>query len=66
MGKHLIIDCEQRAILDAYWEQIEFGSRPESAINLAIIVYQQRHPATPVDEARAFVGSILEKSRYAH
>ena len=66
MGKSLIVDCEKRAVLDAYWEQIEFGSRPDSALNLAIIVYQQRHPAIPVAEARAFVGSILEKSQYTY
>ena len=65
MGKVLRNDYVQRAILDAYWEQIEFGSRPDSAMNLAIIVYHQRHPAIPVDEAREYVGSILEKSRYA-
>ena len=63
MGKAAISDFEHRAIVDAYWEQIEFGSRPESAMNLAVIVYQQRHPAIPVDEARAFVGGVLDKSQ---
>ena len=63
MANALISNCEHRAILDAYWEQIEFGSRPESAMNLAVIVYQQRHPSIPVAEARAYVGDILDKSR---
>jgi hypothetical protein len=63
MANAVISDYEHRAILDAYWEQIEFGSRPESAMNLAVIVYQQRHPAVPIDEARAHVGHILDKSR---
>lgn len=63
MGKAVISATELRAIMDAYWEQIEFGSRPESAVNLATIVYQQRHPAVPVAEARCVVGSILESTR---
>ncbi|MEX2617031.1 MAG: hypothetical protein WD767_13125 [Alphaproteobacteria bacterium] len=63
MGKAVISATEHRAILDAYWEQIEFGSRPESAVNLATIVYQQRHPAVPVAEARNVVDGILESTR---
>lgn len=63
MGKAVVSEKEHRAILDAYWEQIEFGSRPESALNLATIVYQQRHPAVPVAEARSVVGDILESTQ---
>jgi hypothetical protein len=62
MGKAVISASEHRAILDAYREQIEFGSQMESALNLATIVYQQRHPAVPVAEARALVGGILKSN----
>tara|TARA_R110001606_G_scaffold392293_1_gene561105 strand:- start:416 stop:616 length:201 start_codon:yes stop_codon:yes gene_type:complete len=63
MANAVISTAEHRAILDTYWEQIEFGSQPESAMNLATIVYQQRHPAVPVDEARAVVGDLLESTQ---
>jgi hypothetical protein len=48
--------CAARA---AYLEQIEFGSAVDAALNLATIVYQQRHPCVPVGEARAMVGEAL-------
>ncbi len=43
----------------AYREQIEFGSTQDNALNLATIVYQQRHPCIPVCKARAIVGEAL-------
>ena len=43
----------------AYREQIEFGSEECTALNLATIVYQQRHPSVPVVKARALVGEAL-------
>ena len=43
----------------AFREQIEFGNSEDCALNLATIVYQQRHPSVPVKEARAIVGQAL-------
>lgn len=48
--------CAARA---AYREQIEFGSSEVNALNLATIVYQQRHPCVPACKARAIVGEAL-------
>jgi hypothetical protein len=48
--------CAARA---AYREQIEFGSTQDNALNLATIVYQQRHPCVPVGKARAIVAEAL-------
>lgn len=48
--------CAARA---AYNEQIEFGSTQDNALNLATIVYQQRHPCVPVGTAKALVGNAL-------
>ena len=43
----------------AYREQIEFGSPPNTALDLATIVYQQRNPSVPVDEARELIAEVL-------
>ncbi len=43
----------------AYREQIEFGSEQNTALNLATIVYQQRHPCVPACKAREIVGNAL-------
>jgi hypothetical protein len=48
--------CNARA---AYREQIEFGSEKDTALNLATIVYQQRHPCVPACKAKAMVGAAL-------
>ncbi len=48
--------CAARA---AYREQIEFGSEKDTALNLATIVYQQRHPCVPAGQAREMVGAAL-------
>lgn len=58
MAKQVVKDefCAARA---AYSEQIKFGSAQDTALNLATIVYQQRHPCVPVKEARAIVGEAL-------
>ena len=60
MGIAVIKSSDHRAVHDAYWEQIEFGSAPKSALNLATIVYLQRHPTVPAEKARARVDEILE------
>ena len=44
--------CAARA---AYCEQIEFGNTEDNALNLATLVYQQRHPCVPVGQAKARV-----------
>ena len=44
--------CAARA---ACREQIEFGNTEDNALNLATIVYQQRHPCVPVGQAKAMV-----------
>ena len=43
----------------AYREQIEFGSPPRTALDLATIVFQQRNPTVPVDEARELIVEAL-------
>ena len=48
------------AVQAVYWKQIEFGCAPKSALNLATIVYLQRHPTVPVEIARARVDDILD------
>ena len=48
--------CAARA---AYREQIEFGNTEDSALNLATIVYQQRHPCVPACQAKALVVEAL-------
>ena len=48
--------CAARA---AYRERFEFGSTEVNALNLAIIVFQQRHPCVPAGKARAIVGEAL-------
>ena len=48
--------CAARA---AYREQIKFGSEQDCALNLATIVYQQRHPRVPASQARLLVGKAL-------
>jgi len=60
MGRAVIKTCDQRAVHDAYFEQIEFGCAPKSAINLATIVYLQRHPTVTTESARARVDQILQ------
>ena len=47
------------AARNAYQEQIEFGNAPKSALDLAIIVYQQRNPRVPVSEARNRIAQAL-------
>lgn len=49
--------------MNAYREQIEFGSSEDTALNLATIVYQQRHPRLPTNEARALVSKALGISK---
>jgi len=49
------------AVARAYREQIAFGSGPEAALNLATIVYQQRHPCVPLAVARTRVDAALAK-----
>ena len=44
--------CAARA---ACREQIEFGNTEDNALNLATLVYQQRHPCVPVGQAKAMV-----------
>jgi hypothetical protein len=60
MGLGIINSCDQRAVQNAYCEQIEFGSAPKSALNLATIVYLQRHPRVTAENARACVDEILQ------
>lgn len=48
--------CAARA---AYREQIEFGNTEDNALNLATIVYQQRHPCVPAGQAKAMVSEAL-------
>ena len=56
----MIVDTKEFcAVMNAYREQIDFGSGQDMALNLATIVYQQRHPLIPVDTAREFVGEAL-------
>lgn len=43
----------------AYDEQIAFGSPPRTALDLATIVYQQRNPKVPVEEARERIAQVL-------
>ena len=54
---------ERCAVMNAYREQIEFGSSEDTALNLATIVYQQRHPRLPTNEARALVSKALGISK---
>lgn len=44
---------------NAYREQIEFGSPPQTALDLATIVYQQRNPCVPTKEARELIANML-------
>ena len=62
MANQMVKDefCAARA---AYREQLEFGSAEDTALNLATIVYQQRHPCVPVKEARAIVCEALGVGR---
>ena len=48
------------AVKNAYWEQIKFGITQKMALSLATIVYQQRHPFSPRDEARGRVAKALD------
>ncbi len=47
------------AAKSAYREQIEFGSPPRTALDLATIVYQQRNPCVPTEEARELIAELL-------
>ena len=60
MGLAVINSCDHRAVQNAYREQIEFGSAPKSAVDLATIVYLQRHPTVTTENARTRVDEILE------
>lgn len=51
---------DHRAVQDAYWEQIEFGNAPNTAKNLAMIVFLQRYPTVPIRNAQACVEKILQ------
>lgn len=47
------------AVAHAYHGQIEFGSDVRTALNLATIVYQQRHPYAVADNTRLMVEDAL-------
>lgn len=47
------------AAKNAYREQIAFGSPPQTALDLATIVYQQRNPRVPAQEARERIADAL-------
>lgn len=59
MGRTDVKECDYRAVQDAYREQISFGNAPKCALNLATIVYLQRHPKIPAKTARVRVDEIL-------
>ncbi len=56
----IIVDTKEFcAVMNAYREQIDFGSGQDMALDLATIVDQQRHPRMPAGAAREFVGEAL-------
>jgi hypothetical protein len=57
----LLTDSDLEAIAQIYSRQIEFGSDDRTALNLATIVYQQRHPRECVDDSRRMLGNALAR-----
>lgn len=60
MADVLQCDAAFGAAKAAYREQIAFGSTPQTALDLATIVYQQRNPRIPTEEARTLVADALD------
>ena len=55
-----VLQCDALgAAKSAYQEQIAFGSTPQTALDLATIVYQQRNPRIPTEEARTLIADAL-------
>lgn len=66
MGKEIIMAGFSRmcaddfsAVTRAYQEQIAVGNSREMAVNIATIVYQQRHPFEIVEKSRVMVGAAV-------
>ena len=55
----LLNEEDLEAVARAYYGQIEFGSDSRTALNLATIVYQQRHPHAIADNTRIMVEGAL-------
>ncbi|MBT5110078.1 MAG: hypothetical protein HOM25_15475 [Rhodospirillaceae bacterium] len=58
----LLTEEDLNAVAQAYRCQIDFGSDERTALNLATIVYQQRHPYAVAANSRTLVGDALAKS----
>mgnify|MGYP004002101251 CR=1 FL=1 len=55
----LLNEDDLEAVARAYHGQIEFGSDKRTALNLATIVYQQRHPYAVAENTRLIVEESL-------
>lgn len=55
----LLTQDDLNAVAEAYRCQIDFGSDERTALNLATIVYQQRHPYAVATDSRTLVGDAL-------
>jgi len=47
------------AIQRAYDDQIEFGSDENTSLALATIVFLQRHPIVPLEEAKEMIKELI-------
>lgn len=47
------------AVTTAFKEQIAVGNSHEMAVNIATIVYQQRHPFAALENSRSLVGAAV-------
>ena len=60
----LISDEEFETIGRVYSSQIDFGSDMRTALNLATIVYQQRHPYAAVSESRCLIRDEINRRNF--
>ena len=57
----LLTEDDFSTVSQVYCSQIEFGSDKRTALNLATIVYQQRHPYAEVDISRNMIKGEIRR-----
>ena len=57
----MLTEDDFSTISRVYCSQIDFGSDKRTALNLAIIVYQQRHPYAAVNVSRDMIKGEIHR-----